>query len=318
MSTIFDGSFRFSSTSTSAASLNQINPNKSNNQIKSHFHFINKLINILSIEINESIISWNSDGTIIELKNLNSLREIILPAYFKHKNLANFIRQLNLYGFKKIRNYNKIIWGFENPLFKKFELDKIQLISRNKKIKEDSTAFKQQLKSFETQIENLEEKCSILRKRISKLINESKIYKTIKDDQDKYLKFLSKIGEQLLCIVSPEDNDSYNNIQSELKAHLHYSDHRKCDCDLELQLMSMTSTPTENSYNNQIILEEPLKSENNDLKEDQIILGMQMIQENNLCHMNQANEKLLNLYEDDMDNSFSSLYQLTKRNNIYK
>jgi hypothetical protein len=49
-------------------------------------------------------VSWTSTRDSFNIKNISRFTEEILPRYFKHHNFASFIRQLNMYGFKKIRH----------------------------------------------------------------------------------------------------------------------------------------------------------------------------------------------------------------------
>lgn len=52
----------------------------------------------------EDIVGWNSMGTSLVINNRARFIEEVLPVEFSHKNLSSFIRQLNLYGFKKNRD----------------------------------------------------------------------------------------------------------------------------------------------------------------------------------------------------------------------
>ncbi|CAD8204731.1 unnamed protein product [Paramecium octaurelia] len=55
---------------------------------------------------NEDIIGFTEKGNAFVVKDQTKLSNEILPTHFKHHNFSSFIRQLNMYGFKKIRNVN--------------------------------------------------------------------------------------------------------------------------------------------------------------------------------------------------------------------
>lgn len=63
---------------------------------------VNSLI-IQNVDLHH-IVSWTSTKDSFIIKNVPTFTETILPLYFKHHNFASFIRQLNMYGFKKIRH----------------------------------------------------------------------------------------------------------------------------------------------------------------------------------------------------------------------
>ena len=62
--------------------------------------------------------SWSEDGKSFIIKDIATLTSQILPKHFKHNNFASFVRQLNMYGFHKIRS-NSDGHIFEHEYFKK-------------------------------------------------------------------------------------------------------------------------------------------------------------------------------------------------------
>eukprot|EP01103_Thecamoeba_quadrilineata_P012517 TRINITY_DN3245_c0_g1_i1.p1 TRINITY_DN3245_c0_g1~~TRINITY_DN3245_c0_g1_i1.p1 ORF type:complete len:311 (-),score=55.00 TRINITY_DN3245_c0_g1_i1:883-1815(-) len=63
--------------------------------------FILKLHSMLSEQEFYPYLAWSRDGTTLVLRNTDLLAKNVLPKYFKHNNLASFVRQLNSYGFRK-------------------------------------------------------------------------------------------------------------------------------------------------------------------------------------------------------------------------
>lgn len=104
---------------------------------KASYKFVIKLKELLSYEHISDAISWNVDGTIVEIRNEQRFINEVLPMFFKINTLSNFIRQLNLYRFKKIRNYNnKNAKAYLNPYFKRdsHDFSKITRASQKKKL----------------------------------------------------------------------------------------------------------------------------------------------------------------------------------------
>ena len=46
----------------------------------------------------ESLISWNDEGNSFVIHSPNDFSSSLLPFYYKHSNMASFVRQLNYYG----------------------------------------------------------------------------------------------------------------------------------------------------------------------------------------------------------------------------
>ena len=68
--------------------------------------FIQKSYQLLEDNHFPDIVDWNAEGTAIIIKKPLEFGQTILPAYFKHSNLTSFVRQLNMYDFRKRRTQN--------------------------------------------------------------------------------------------------------------------------------------------------------------------------------------------------------------------
>lgn len=94
-----------------------------------------KFINTLYLLINETnndIISWSKDGTYVVVKDIKKFEKNILSKYFRHNNIKSLQRQLNYYGFKKIKS--KLYFGFEHNYFQKNQMELLKKIQRKHNI----------------------------------------------------------------------------------------------------------------------------------------------------------------------------------------
>ncbi len=99
--------------------------------------FLSKLYDILNIKDYNKIIHWNNEGTQIIISDIVGLTKKILPKFYKHNNYSSFVRQLNMYNFRKIKNEptsDKNEEIFEHDEFKKnISKEEIQKIRRKMK-----------------------------------------------------------------------------------------------------------------------------------------------------------------------------------------
>lgn len=112
-----------------------IDCSQSNSSLKeyknTHYKFLIKLMEMLKNQQISNIISWNTTGDIIYIRDEKKFIDEVLPKYFKHNNMANFIRQLNMYSFKKLKQYSKQgIIAYSNNLFLRDNPGEMSKISR--------------------------------------------------------------------------------------------------------------------------------------------------------------------------------------------
>ena len=64
--------------------------------------FLAKLWKMVEDPNTNNLISWSAEGTSFLIHNQAEFASSLLPYYYKHNNMASFIRQLNMYGFHKV------------------------------------------------------------------------------------------------------------------------------------------------------------------------------------------------------------------------
>ncbi|XP_059050895.1 heat shock factor protein isoform X2 [Achroia grisella] len=86
--------------------------------------FLGKLWKLVNDTETNHLISWSPGGKTFVIKNQADFARELLPLYYKHNNMASFIRQLNMYGFHKITSvengglrYEKDDIEFSHPCF---------------------------------------------------------------------------------------------------------------------------------------------------------------------------------------------------------
>ncbi|KAL6186990.1 hypothetical protein ACLB2K_043106 [Fragaria x ananassa] len=64
--------------------------------------FLQKCYEMVDDEETDFIISWSESNDSFVIKDVTQFSVMMLPKYFKHSNFSSFMRQLNIYGFRKI------------------------------------------------------------------------------------------------------------------------------------------------------------------------------------------------------------------------
>lgn len=99
--------------------------------------FIAKLKLLLSDPKNEDAIRWSGNGDAIVIFDADTFKRVILEKtveMFKTKNFTSFVRQLNLYGFRKVPTNGKSDpnknMKFEHPHFMQHKPQMMHLVQR--------------------------------------------------------------------------------------------------------------------------------------------------------------------------------------------
>jgi len=64
--------------------------------------FLAKLWKMVDSPETDLLIAWGDDGASFIIKHQAQFARDMLPYYYKHSNMASFVRQLNMYGFHKV------------------------------------------------------------------------------------------------------------------------------------------------------------------------------------------------------------------------
>jgi hypothetical protein len=91
--------------------------------------FLKKIFSFLEEDQFNEYVSWNENGSAMIIKKPTDFANKVLPMFFKHNNFSSFIRQLNMYQFKKSKNprYDHI---YSHRMFQSGKVDLLRNITR--------------------------------------------------------------------------------------------------------------------------------------------------------------------------------------------
>ncbi|KAI9298056.1 hypothetical protein K502DRAFT_300105 [Neoconidiobolus thromboides FSU 785] len=98
--------------------------------------FAKKMYNLLHSQEYVHLVGWCDAGDNFVIKSQKAFQEELFPNYFKNASFNSFVRQLNMYGFKRIsdgrktRGTNLDSSWFEHPYFKRSREDLLSNIHR--------------------------------------------------------------------------------------------------------------------------------------------------------------------------------------------
>uniref|UniRef100_A0A1A7XNG2 Heat shock factor 2 n=1 Tax=Iconisemion striatum TaxID=60296 RepID=A0A1A7XNG2_9TELE len=143
--------------------------------------FLLKLWTLVEDADTNEFICWSQEGNSFLVLNEQHFAKEVLPKFFKHNNMASFIRQLNMYGFRKVMHIDTGIVKqerdfpveFQHPYFKHGQDDLLENIKRkvsntrpedNKIRHEDLTKILASVHNVHSKQENIDVRLATLKR----------------------------------------------------------------------------------------------------------------------------------------------------------
>jgi len=110
------------------------------------------------------VATWSNAGDNFVVKDVEKFAKTILPMYFKHSNFSSFARQLNFYGFRKLKaepiltaDYDARTASYVRFYHEKFQKDKPELLYFIKRATKSDIQSKDDVESLRNEVQQLHE-----------------------------------------------------------------------------------------------------------------------------------------------------------------
>ncbi|XP_069771219.1 heat shock factor protein 1 isoform X1 [Narcine bancroftii] len=151
--------------------------------------FLTKLWTLIEDPNTNELICWNANGNSFHVFDQGRFAKEVLPKYFKHNNMASFVRQLNMYGFRKVVNIEQ--GGLVKPEKDDTEFQHVYFIRGQEHLLEN-------IKRKVTNISTVKpEELKVRSDDVSKILNDVQIMKGKQENLDSKLITMKHENEAL-------------------------------------------------------------------------------------------------------------------------
>uniref|UniRef100_A0A8C2DGB0 Heat shock transcription factor 2 n=1 Tax=Cyprinus carpio TaxID=7962 RepID=A0A8C2DGB0_CYPCA len=186
--------------------------------------FLTKLWTLVEDSDTNEFICWSQEGNSFLVLDEQRFAKEILPKFFKHNNMASFVRQLNMYGFRKVMHIDTGIVKqerdgpveFQHPYFKHGQDDLLENIKRkvSNARPEESKIRQDDLSKILTSVQNVHEQQEDMDARLATLKRENEaLWTELSDLRQKHAQQQQVIKELVQFIFTLVQNNRMLNLK---------------------------------------------------------------------------------------------------------
>ncbi|KAG9283065.1 heat shock factor protein 2 [Astyanax mexicanus] len=186
--------------------------------------FLTKLWTLVEDSDTNEFICWSQEGNSFLVLDEQRFAKEILPKFFKHNNMASFVRQLNMYGFRKVMHIDTGIVKqerdgpveFQHPYFKHGQDDLLEHIKRkvSNGRPEDNKLRQEDLSKILSSVQNVHDKQENMDARLATLKRENEaLWREMSDLRQKHVQQQHAIKELVQFIFTLVQNNRLLNLK---------------------------------------------------------------------------------------------------------
>ncbi|KAM9435328.1 heat shock factor protein 2 isoform 2-T2 [Clarias gariepinus] len=175
--------------------------------------FLTKLWTLVEDSDTNEFICWSQEGNSFLVLDEQRFAKEILPKFFKHNNMASFVRQLNMYGFRKVMHIDTGIVKqerdgpveFQHPYFRNGRDDLLENIKRkvSNTRPEDSKLRQEDLSKILTSVQTVHDRQENMDARLATLKRENEaLWREMSDLRKKHVQQQHAIKELVQFILT--------------------------------------------------------------------------------------------------------------------